>query len=290
MQIRNLIFGLLMACSAALHAQLDTTRWYSPTYAYGASSWCFSPANTTVAGGYLVETTSYGTDICGYSGADWQGTMIVSTPFYFDFGRIVVRGRVAGYGVHSTAPWLWGGLNPSSGYPATCIAALKAGGAPMAACANAAKEIDGCEYQPNSVATTSVANSFNTWVSGTPTYNYHHVSSLGFDASATIYNCEIDVAPAGVTYKVNGAQTGSYSTTLTGYFWFVLIDQEIDPSAPPSSSGSYPQTGQFQYAYFYCTSDTTVPSCTPGQLIPIDNFTAGTGAVQSQGVTKGVVQ
>lgn len=288
--MKKWLIALLVALPLCADAQLDTTKWYPVTYAYGSNTWCFNSSQVGVSGGLLLETALFGTDTCGVGAGNYRGAMIITAPFYFDYGRVVVRGQVAGLGVHSTAPWLWGGTVASSGYPPTCIAALKAGGAPMAACATAAHEIDACEYQPNVNPTTKVANNFNTWLAGVLTNAYSHVTTFGGDASTSMNTCEVDLAPAGVTYRMNGVQVGSFSVSMAGYFWFMLIDQEFDSSAPPETSGFYPQVAKFQYAEVICTSDTTVPTCTPGQVIFIDNFTAGTGAAQSQGVNKGVLQ
>ena len=286
-----LLFLLALLAATSVSAQLDTTKWYAISHNYGGG-WCFNASQANVSGGYLTETAAYGVDICGVGDGNYVGPLIITTPFYFDYGRVVVRGKLAGYGVHTTIE-MWGGGVTSTGYPPTCIAAMKAGGAPWADCTTTSVptyEVDFAEFQPAVNPTTSVQNSFNTWVSSTPSYR-NQVTALGFDASLSLNNWEEDVAPTGITYKANGVQTWSYSITLSGIYWLVGIDQEFDAAAPPLASSYYPQVAQYQYVYVYCTSDTTYPACTPGQLIFSDNFTAGTGSVLSQGVTsQGVIQ
>ena len=277
------LFLAVLECSA----QLDTAKWYAPDNNLGGAGYCWNASQVTELGGYMYETAIWSPNTCYGTPVNYKSGAVVSTPFYFQYGTVKVRAKLSPSGAHS-AIWMWGGAAGTRGYPPICVASIKTG-ADFCSGPDIAYEIDIAEVIPGLLTVNKVRTGLITWVSAAATPRGVNDYDPGADVSADFYVFELTWTPTQLIYKLNGVTTSNFTYSVPVPM-FLRMDQEIDGNAPQLPSGSYPISSVFSYAVVYCTTDTTYPAgCTPGQPIFSDNFTAGTGAVLSQGVTKGAV-
>jgi beta-glucanase (GH16 family) len=266
-----MFLGLLVP----LKAQVDQTKWYIMDD-YG-TTYCWNNPQATVTGGYLYLTTIYGLAAFSCQGhtPNYQAGAVISNPFYFQYGTIKVRAKSATTGVHAGIIWLWGGASNSSGYPPTCVPNIIAHtGAPFAECTTnsiPSYEVDVAEMQPNAgYGLDGIGNYVHIWQNASITTTYGRQANWGSDLTAAFHVYELDWNSTTLTFKVDGTTTTTVTYALAVPM-FLIMDQEIDSSAPPETSGYYPNVSQYDYVRV-CSSPTATCNVGDPTMIFDDEF------------------
>ena len=283
--MKRLLIAILAILSALpLAAQLNTRIWYPLSRKYSGAQQCYLASQANVVGGVLQITASTPTGFCVGNGTI-QSAQLNTSPFYFQYGKVIITAQFAP-GQHTTL-WMWGGDTTSGGYPPTCLGLMRTGG-DLGNCINASTnshpsyEVDMAEYISGTTAANSILSGIILW--NPHTQLGENTLNMGVDPTATYNTYETDWTPASFTFKANGVSNGTFSQALAIYM-FPLITVE------PGDGNTFPQVLNVTSFKVYCTSDTTYPAgCTPGAVIFDGLANPVLGAVQSQGVTKGVVQ
>jgi hypothetical protein len=266
-----LAFVLLTSCIG--FAQLDTSKWASPTAITNAGSdQCARSSQIDVTGGLLTLTTANVTSTCAGATTHYNIAIMFSKPFKFSTGVVKIRAKMAPLGVHS-AFWLWGGSVTSSGYPDTCLPIILAGGTYMADCTTNSTpswEVDMVEVKPSTEGVNFNATNIHQWQSGSITSSNATTHDLGFDTSADYHTYTFSNTGTAQTYTADGVTTQTYSVNLTGVYFEMQFDAEVDTSG---GTGSYPITQNLDYVHA-CSDPTATCDAGDPTMVFQDEFTA----------------
>lgn len=268
---------VLICVVGCAHPQLglDTTKWYALN-PFNDGGWCARDSQVNAGGGVLTLTASQATTNCNGSNTNYNIGMVVTPNFYFQYGTVKVRSKLSPSGVHS-AIWMWGGAKSSTGYPPTCIKALKSdSGHYMGICTATptdAFEVDIAELLPALDGVNTIRNNVFQWNNGVlsdpPGGGLSNVN-LGYDVTAASHVFELDWTSSGLVYKTDGVATTSYSFD-PAVPMFLILDQEIDAAG---GTGRYPINTYHYSVEVTCVAGSLVNGspCSPGEIAFQDNF------------------
>jgi beta-glucanase (GH16 family) len=255
---------------AAASAQLDSGKWLLVDGIYEVG-WCTEASQASVANNTLTLTTVYGATTCQGHSLNYIVGAVISTPFSFTYGKVVVVGKFAPKGVHSTI-WMWGGAPGTSGYPQTCIAAIRAHGDYMGSCMTDmryAYEIDIAELMPgNTNGLQTLGNNTHIWRNRGGVGGSNNSYNADVDLSQSFHAYELDWSSTTLTFKMDGTTTSTISLDA-GTFnqpMFLILDQEIDAWAGSIAPDRYPLMTQFQSVQVWDQNNNLIFSDTFGPL------------------------
>jgi beta-glucanase (GH16 family) len=289
---RYIQISLLALFSSSLVAQVDNAKWYvfNDYYILAGNDWCSNATQAVESLGYLTMTAAYGSNVCDGHTTNYNDAGMISRAFSFTYGTVKVRAKVPGSGVHSGVIWMEGGLSGASAYPPVCVANIIAkAGQNFGICTTSVQnnyEVDIGEVQPAAgFGVNGNGNYLHVWSNGVNTSTSGSQINAGVDLTAAFHVYELDWSPTQLIFKLDGVTTTTLTYSL-GVPMFLIMDQEIDSTAPPQTSGFYPLTTQYDYVRV-CSSPTA--TCDPGDSTMIfeDEFNGGqivTGAVPSGAV------
>lgn len=237
--MKKTVLFLLAILNVVAFAQLpNTSKWYTVNN-YDEGAWCAN-ATQAASGGLLTLTAASGSFACGgHSHIPYDIGMVVSSPFYFQYGTVKAVIKFPGRGVHSVF-WLWGGAPGTSGYPPVCVSSIKHNPAGyMGVCtadANPAYEIDIAEFMPASLGLTYIENNAHTWINGSTTAGSVNDPNVGVNLTAGFHTYELDWTPTKLTFKLDGKTTSTIQQSINVPM-FLILDEEIDVNG---GKGSYP--------------------------------------------------
>jgi beta-glucanase (GH16 family) len=288
----RLIYCVLLMFAAAASAQVDNAKWYvfNDYYILAGNDWCSNATQAVESGGYLTMTAAYGSNVCDGHTTNYNDAGMITRAFSFTYGTVKVRAKVPGSGVHSGVIWMEGGLPGASAYPPVCVANIIArAGQNFSICVTSSQanyEVDIGEVQPAAgLGVNGNGNFLHVWQSGVNTSSLGSQINAGVNLTADFHIYELDWSPTQLIFKLDGVTTTTLTYSLAVPM-FLIMDQEIDASAPPQSSGFYPL--HTQYDYVRVCSDPTA-ACNNGDPTMIFQDEFNGGASTAGAVIKGSV-